>query len=260
MSETKDDFIYNYYDYISPIFIYPHVKTYLIDSKRQEIEKVIDIILLVISSLLAALIIFKLFVIVVYFLFIRSLPQVIKFLINLCRFKCKINIGSSCKNALFNIKKVGKRISTFNFYIYENNLIGFVMVLSYLLFLVSSALFDIFNIKELDFSEKSDHYMKLFYIHFESMLLTHLLCTSFYASRNMSLDTITAVVLFILLNVVLYLGYLIKEKIENVEGIFENKEPQLIMNSLFNFIFAFINVKSFLNALFYDKNSKIIII
>ena len=76
----------------------------------------------------------------------------------------------------------------------------------------------------------------------------------------MSLDTITAVVLFILLNVVLYLGYLIKEKIENVEGIFENKEPQLIMNSLFNFIFAFINVKSFLNALFYDKNSKIIII
>jgi len=259
MSETKDDFIYNYYDYISPIFIYPHVKTYLIDSKRQEIERWIDYILLIISSVLAALIVFKLFVIVVYFLLIRSLPQVFKFLINLCRFKCKINIASSCKNALFNIQKVGKRISTFNFYLYENKLIGFIMVLSYLLFLVSSALFFGFNVKELNSSEKSVHYMKTFYIHFESMLSTHLLCTSFYASRNMTLDTITAVVLFILLNVVLYMGYLIKEKIENVEGIFENKEPQLIMNSLFNFIFAFINIKSLLNAIFYDKKSKIIL-
>ena len=63
--------------------------------------------------------------------------------------------------------------------------------------------------------------------------MIHLLCISFYSCRNMNLDTLSGIVLFILLNVVLYLGYLIKEKIENVEGIFENKEPQLIMNSIF---------------------------
>ena len=38
MSETKDDFIYNFYDYMKSIFIYSHVRTYLIDPKRQEIE------------------------------------------------------------------------------------------------------------------------------------------------------------------------------------------------------------------------------
>ena len=260
MSETKDEFIYNYYDYISTIFAYPHVKTFLIDSKRQEVEKVIDIILLIISMALFILIGFKLVVIIIYFVLVRSLPQIIKFLINLCRFQCKINICSSCKNALDNLQKVGKRIFTFNFYLYENRLIGVVMMSFYLLFLASSAVFYIVNNDELSSSEKSDRYMILFYIHYESMLMIHLLCISFYASRNMSLDTLSGVVLFILLNVVLFLGYLIKEKIENVEGIFENKEPQLIMNSIFNFIFLLINAKSLWNTSFYNSKSKSIII
>ena len=76
----------------------------------------------------------------------------------------------------------------------------------------------------------------------------------------MNLDTLSGIVLFILLNVVLYLGYLIKEKIENFEGIFENKEPQLIMNSIFNFIFLLINAKSLLNSFFHNSKSKYIII
>ena len=258
MSETKDDFIYNYYDYISPIFVYPHVKTYLIDSKRQAVEQVIDLILLIISMGLFALIGFKLFVIIFYFVFVRSSFIIFKFFINL--FRCKINISSSLKNAFYNIKKIVKRIFTFNFYLYENRLIGVAMVLFYLLFLASSAVFYVVNNDEISSSEKSNRYMKLFYVHFESMLMIHLLCISFYSCRNMCLDTLSGIILFILLNVVLYMGYLIKEKIENVEGIFENKEPQLIMNSIFNFIFLLINAKSLWNSFFYNRKSKNIII
>ena len=260
MSETKDEFIYNYYDYISPIFVYPHVKTFLIDKKRQEVEQVIDYFLLIISMVLFVLIGFKLVVIMIYFVLVRSSFQVIKFFINLCRFKCQTNICTSLKIALHNIKKVIKRIFTFNFYLYDNIPIGAIMVLSYLLFLASSAVFYLVNNNEISSPEKSIHYMKLFYVHFESMLMIHLLCISFYSCRNMSLDTLTGIILFILLNVLLYLGYLIKEKMENVEGIFENKEPQLIMNSLFNFIFLFINAKSFWNAFFHNSKSKNIII
>lgn len=260
MSETKDEFIYNYYDYISPIFVYPHVKTFLIDTKRQEVEQVIDYCLLIISMGLFALIGFKLIVIIIYFVLVRSSSQIFKFFINLCRFKCKINICSSLKIAFYNLKKVVKRIFTFNFYLYENRLIGAIMVLFYLLFLSSSAVFYLINIREISSSEKSDNYMKLFYVHFESMLMIHLLCISFYSCRNMSLDTLSGIILFILLNVLLYLGYLIKEKMENVEGIFENKEPQLIMNSIFNFIFLLINAKSLWNSFFYNSKSKNIII
>lgn len=259
MSETKDDFIYNYYDYVSPIFVYPHVKTFLIDSKRQEIEEVIDYCLLIISMGLFIIIGFKLLVIIIYFVIV-PIPHIIKFLINLCRFKCKLNICSSFQNAFYNLKKVGKRIFNFNFYLYENRFIGFIMISFYLLFLASSAVFYLVNTKEISSSEKSDLYMKLFYVHFESMLMIHLLCISFYSCRNMNLDTLSGIVLFILLNVVLYLGYLIKEKIENVEGIFENKEPQLIMNSIFNFIFLLINAKSLLNSFFHNSKSKFIII
>ena len=117
MSETKDDFIYNYYDYVSPIFVYPHVKTFLIDSKRQEIEEVIDYCLLIISMGLFIIIGFKLLVIIIYFVIV-PIPHIIKFLINLCRFKCKLNICSSFQNAFYNLKKVGKRIFNFNFYLY----------------------------------------------------------------------------------------------------------------------------------------------
>jgi hypothetical protein len=177
-------------------------------------------------------------------------------MINFCRLKCNINFGSSCKNAFSYLKKVIKRISTFNFYLYENIPIGFVMILSFLLFIFSTFIFYVFNQKQLMNTEKDEGYMKLFYLHFESILLIQLLCSSFYACRNITLSTISAIVLFILLNVILYLGYLIKEKIENVEGIYENNEPQIIMNNIFNLVFLLLNVKCFLNAVFFKQNSK----
>ena len=46
MSETQDEFIYNYYDYMSSIYVYSHVKTYLIDPNRQRWENYSDIFLL----------------------------------------------------------------------------------------------------------------------------------------------------------------------------------------------------------------------
>ena len=233
MSETRDKFLYNYYDYISSIYIYSHVKTFLVDPSRQKIERGFDKVLLIISTILFILILFKFAIIFIYFIIIQSIPALIKFLITLCHLKC-----------------------TFNFYLYENIPIGIIMVVSYIIFLSSSTFFYFLNQDESFIKEKSEGYMKLFYLHFESALLIQLLCSSFYANRNMNLSALTAIVLFIILNLILYLGYLIKEKVEYSEGIFQNKEPQLIMNSSLNFFLFLLNVKSFLNVIFYNKNSK----
>ena len=130
------------------------------------------------------------------------------------------------------------------------------MILSFLLFIFSTFAFYLSNQKQLMLREKNEGYMRLFYLHFESILLIQLLCSSFYACRNMTLSTISAIVLFILLNVILYLGYLVKEKVENVVGIYENNEPQIIMNAIFNLVFLLLNGKCFFNAIFFNQNSK----
>ena len=244
MSETRDIFLYNYYDYISSIYIYSHVKTYLIDPSRQKVEKIFDLVLAILSGIFCLSFAIKFVIILLYFFVIQSIPALIRFMANLCKLKCDINFSSSCNNAFSYLKKVMKRISTFNFYLYENIPVGFAMILSFLLFIFSTL------------REKNEGYMRLFYLHFESILLIQLLCSSFYACRNMTLSTISAIVLFILLNVILYLGYLVKEKVENVVGIYENNEPQIIMNAIFNLVFLLLNGKCFFNAIFFNQNSK----
>jgi hypothetical protein len=72
----------------------------------------------------------------------------------------------------------------------------------------------------------------------------------------MKLSTLSAIIHFVFLNIIIFLGYLIKENIENAEGIFLNKEPQLIMNSVLNFFLLLLNGKSFFNAVYSNKNSK----
>ena len=256
MSETRDIFLYNYYDYISSIYIYSHVKTYLIDPSRQKVEKIFDLVLAFLSGIFCLSFAIKFVIILLYFFVIQSIPALIRFMANLCKLKCDINFSSSCNNAFSYLKKVMKRISTFNFYLYENIPVGFAMILSFLLFIFSTFTFYLFNQKQLMLREKNEGYMRLFYLHFESILLIQLLCSSFYACRNMTLSTISAIVLFILLNVILYLGYLVKEKVENVVGIYENNEPQIIMNAIFNLVFLLLNGKCFFNAIFFNQNSK----
>ena len=256
MSETKDTFLYNYYDFISSIYIYSHVKTYLVDPSRQKVERVFDFFLAIMSGIFSFSFCFKFIIIIFYFFILQSIPALIKFIIALFRLKCDINFKSSCKNAFSLLKKIGKRMFTFNFYLYENNLIGFIMIFIYLLFLFSATYFYIDNQYQSDHSEKSENYMIMFYLHFESVLFIQLLCSSFYSCQNMKLSTLSAIIHFVFLNIIIFLGYLIKENIENAEGIFLNKEPQLIMNSVLNFFLLLLNGKSFFNAVYSNKNSK----
>ena len=256
MSETKDIFLYNFYDYISSIYIYSHVKTYLVDPSRQKVEKGFDLFLAIMSGLFSSAFCFKFLVILIYFFFIQSIPAICKFISACCRLKCNINCGSSCKNACSFLRKIGKRIFTFNFYLYENHVIGSIMILIYLLFLFSATYFYIDNQTQLMNPEKSQAYMIIFYLHFESVLFIQLLCSSFYACQNMNTATISAAIHFFFLNLILFLGYFIKETIEDQDGIFLHKEPQLIMNSVLNFFLLLLNGKSFFNAIFANKNSK----
>ena len=197
MSETKDTFLYNYYDFISSIYIYSHVKTYLVDPSRQKVERVFDFFLAIMSGIFSFSFCFKFIIIIFYFFILQSIPALVKFIIALFRLKCDLNFKSSCKNAFSLLKKIGKRMFTFNFYLYENNLISFIMIFIYLLFLFSATYFYIDNQFQSDHSEKSENYMIIFYLHFESVLFIQLLCSSFYSCQNMKLCTLCAIIHFV---------------------------------------------------------------
>ena len=176
-----------------------------------------------------------------------------------CKSNFKTNYQSSCKNAMNYLKKVTKRIFTFNFYLFDNNIIGFFMVLSYVVFILSSVIFNWSNVYDIHSPEKSENYMIIFYLHFESVLLIQILCSSFYGCHNTKLAMACGFGIFLLLNGILLIGYFITERIEDVDGKFELDDPQAIMNIIFNIILFLLNGNC-LYILVFKKFGKLTII
>ena len=240
MSEMNDKFYYNFYDYMKTIYIYSHVKTNLVDKERQDLEELTIGILAVLSISFLSVSLFKVFVIIFYFIFMQSFAALIKFIISLYRTRFKVNFCSSFQNAIQYLGKVCKKIYTFNFNLFDNIFIGLAMNASYYLFLFSSACFYYKNIKLIQDIEKDLYYMHWFYIHFESAILVQLLFASFYACRNMKISTLLGFGLDASMNAMLFLGYYINVLYENSEGTFENNEPQRIMNIIIYILILFI--------------------
>ena len=258
MSEMNDKFYYNFYDYMKTIYIYSHVKTNLLDKDRQYLEELTIGILAFLSISFLSVSLFKVFVIIFYFIFMQSFAALIKFIISLYRTRFKVNFCSSFQNAIQYLGKVCKKIYTFNFNLFDNIFIGLAMNASYYLFLFSSACFYYRNIILIQDIEKDLYYMHWFYIHFESAILVQLLFASFYACRNMKISTLLGFGLDASMNAMLFLGYYINVLYENSEGTFENNEPQRIMNIIFNTILILLNGVCLFNIVLYKKNSNII--
>ena len=253
MSETQDLLIYNFYDYMKSIFIYSHIKTYLIDPDRQYYEKICGRFLTTISLLFVITVFIKIFIIFVYFFILQFICALISFIKN---FKLKACNKSSWKNAWSFIKKTFKRFFTYNFYLYENNVFGGIIVFAYFFYLICSLHFYIINEEQVQSAEKTEKYMYFFYLHFESIVLIQILCSSFYAVRNLKIAFYSAIIIFILLNAILIIVYAISETIENVDGKFEFDDPQKAMNILFNTIFLLLNGNCFYNLLTFKQKGK----
>ena len=153
--------------------------------------------------------------------------------------------------------KVFKRIYTFNFYIFHNATIGSIMVISYFIYIISSILFYIQNIRHIEEIEKSRWYMFCFYCHFESIILIQLLCSSFYACHETNIAILLSIGFFISMNAMLFLGYITTDIIENVDGSYEYNEPQNVMNIIFNSLFLLINGISLFKIIFHKNNCKL---
>lgn len=256
MSEMKDDFLYNFYDYMKTVYIYAHLKTYLVDKQRQEIEKNTLIILSAFILLIMILSLLKFIIIFLYFLFIQALTNFFKFLKTLCKTKFNVNFCSSIRNAMSYLWKVLKRLYTFNFYVFGNRLNNFIMVGSYFFLLFSSLAFFYINNELLTELEKNNKYLASFYLHFEAIIFVQLLNASFYSKVQLTSSIVYCLGLFFAMNGILFFGYFIKNIYENRYGSFEFEEPQNILNIIFNIILFLLNLNCLIRILIHKKNGK----
>lgn len=256
MSEIKDELIYNFYDFMKSIYIYSHVKTSLMDKSRQTIEMIAILSLLVLCSIFFIFTVFKIVVILIYFFFFQATTGFINFLKSLFKTKFKINFRSSLSNSCSYLFKILKRIYTFNFYIYDNKLIGFIMIGAFTFFLLSSFVFYIMNLLEIEQVEKPKKYLVFFYLDFEFTILVELLCTSFYSCRNMKNSTLLGLGFFLVMNFFLVIGYNLKNLKEEINGSYEYEQPQKFMNLIFDMVFLILNLNSLNKVAKYNKNCK----
>ena len=126
---------------MSSIFIYSHVKTFLIDPKRQQVEVICDLILLILTLIGLIGTFIKIGLILIYFFIFQVLRAFSRYLYSLCKLKCKKSFCTSFINGCSFLKKIVKRTITYNFLLYQNFFIGTTMIVSYIFFLFSSAIF-----------------------------------------------------------------------------------------------------------------------
>lgn len=130
--------------------------------------------------------IFKTLVIFLYFFIYITFTKLLKYLINLTSIKCSFKYIKCWDSRQFNISNYFRKIYTYNFYAFENTVVGFILISSYLFFMIINITFVYFflrNIKE--DCPKKDCFMK--YLHilaFLSHSFIEIFCCFYYSIKQ----------------------------------------------------------------------------
>lgn len=256
MSETKDGFIYDLYDFQKSVYIFSHMKTNLVDSKVQVGEHAALYTQLVISSIIFFFILIKILIIVGYFICSQALTAFIRFVGNVFKTKFKINCRSSFMNSLMFFGRVCKKIYTFNFYIFYTKYISTFMILSFCFCIAAIYGFNIVNITYIEQPEKEDDFLWYFCFSFEFLLLIELICSTFYGHRNMNVSSLLAFGYFIVINVIIIIGFFYAQREEYLNGAYLLEEPQRILNIIVFFILFVLKANCLYKIIKFNKRSK----
>ena len=258
-SIIQNEIIGDYYDLIKNVYVFSHMYLYLIDTKRQSIEYNFIRAVLIIISILAVAICFKIVVIFIYFFLIQAITNLISFLCTLCRSKCKVPCCSNVKGAFIYFIKLFKKLYTYNFYAFDSTFVGTFLVVSYFLYLISTITFSALIIQEIESEIKSNFFYVCHFVAFQFNILMEILCVSFYNLRNMKKQFFLSMGYFFLLNLLIIITLMFQRLLVNVYGIFEKSEPRRILNIVFNFFFFIMYTTTIIKLILYNVNSKIIL-
>ena len=256
MSDIKDTFFYNYYDYLKDIYVYPHLKTYLLDKQVQNREKFFLILQFISIGITSIFIIFKIFLIIIYFYIIQFFSILKKLVIACKKTKCDIKFCSNLKNCLNYIYNTLYKIYYYNFYHYNNRIIDIIMCFTFICFIFSNPIF-LFVVKdEIEDSEKSVYFINFHYLCNEFSLLIEILCVTFYSSTKLNQQIFISILFFIFFNCLNLMVYYFSYLYEESKGTIVNKEHKKIANIIFNSIFFVFYIDALIKIYLYDNKSK----
>lgn len=260
MSFAENAFILELYDLLKNVYVYTHMKPYLRDKEREGLKHVIILTIGVSIILLMFLMIFKTFIICLYFLIIQTLSNTVRFILQIPKTKCNIFIGESIKNICRYFGKIFKRMFTYNFYEFDSVCGGIFFVCVFFVYLVSNALFMLYVFNEIDQENKSNKFIITHFIVFESNILLQLICITFYNVRRINKQIGIVLGYFVFVNSAVLLTFYGKRIWINEVGVIEGHIPRRIINLVLNVVFCLMNVTNLVNIIRYDVNSKSIYI
>ena len=230
MSETKEGFFYDLYDFTKTVYIFAHMKTNLVDTAVQIGEKTALSILLSITGIIAFFVLIKIIIIIGFFIFFQALVASLSFIKIIFISKCDIFWKSSLSNALSFSTKILKRIYTFNFYIFHNRYVCFYMILSFLTCLISNLIFCIINLDEIENPEKEIIFYVFYFLTFEINLLIELICCMFYSNKNICFSAILSFLYWLVINIIIIITFYFAQRYEYINGVLLEEEPQKFLN------------------------------
>ena len=256
MSETKEGEKYNLYDFTKSIYIFSHMKTLLVDKEVQNLEQTLLKIIKGFELAIYAIVLIKIIIIFGYFIFFQALIAFGNFIQLSYRTKCDISIKKFFIYFLLFFKRIFKKIYTFNFYIFQNKVISFFLILFFIINIILNYHFIDQNIDQIEYIEKNDSFINLYFSSFEFYLLMELICYMFYSVRNIVHSILFAFGYFITLNIIIIFTYLYVQKYELLYGAFMLNEPQRILNIIIFSILMILKIYCLYKIIFFNKESK----
>ncbi len=256
MSKINDNFIHNFYDLIEKVYVYNHMKTYLMDKQLQNEQYLYIISLVIVTCLINIIILLKVVLILIYFCVVHIVIHFFNFICSLFKTKFHINWKSKMANMCVYFSQIISRVYFYNFYKYNNMFISLFLICIYLIFIFSNCIFLILVWIYIEEENKNNSFILWHYLTFESTIIIEFSCSIIYSMRNLNYQFIFILFYIIFFNVILYITYLYQQLYINVEGYKATKNPIKIVNIIFNFIFLVLHLNAIINIKTQNRTSK----
>lgn len=253
MLASSDSTLDKIYSIIGELYIYCHLKNYgSYTPEMVEVDETIAKTLMIILIIIFSFTLIKVAFISIYFICITVLGNIGRFFGRIFKNRFKIDIFTEIKFACFYLGKILKKLYTYNFYAFENKLLGISLVTLYLIFLSFNIMFtaEFIVITEEDVHHKPNYVKVLQILAFELSIFMELLCCTFYITRQIKNQFVLVFSFFLGLNLVVISAVVFKMNLQNQD----DENPRRIANLIFLAMFTILFIISAQKVSRYDLN------
>lgn len=181
----------------------------------------------------------KVAIISIYFICITVLGNIGRFFGRIFKNRFKIDIFTEIKFACFYLGKILKKLYTYNFYAFENKLLGISLVILYLIFLSFNIMFtaEFIVITEEEVDHKPNYVKVLQILAFELSIFMELLCCTFYITRQIKNQFVLVFSFFLGLNLVVIIAVVYKMNLQDQDSEIPRRMANLIFCAMFTILF-----------------------